>query len=716
MKKIFALSLNLLLTAGGIFSQTTSPENTGKFAGNFFAEKYHNFSGNTLDGTYYSYFVHNSDEGEPLFYVFNMKPQGFIIISAQLNAFPVLCYSFYGKYESGKSNPGFSYFLNLYSKQIKDISSRQLPPDEKTARFWKRYLDYSIDEKNIANEKSVSPLLTSKWNQDKYYNEFCPSDVNGPGGHAYAGCVATALGQLMYYYRWPESGTGSYIYTHPVYGLISADFSSAAYIWDEMVNSLTTYNTEVAELLFHLGVSVDMDYGPNGSGMWNHKGAYTLKTYFKYGPQTRYIFRDSTTLSWDSVVIANLDNKKPLYYAGWEDTTFTSGHAFVCDGYQATDFFHFNWGWGGYYDGYFYLNQLNPGGANFNLCQELIADIYPDTMIYSYPAYCSGNNTFVQNSGTFTDGSSVKDYLPDSDCSWAINPDCGAKVRLVFDRFSVSGGDTVTVLDGISPGTDTIVSYVTGNQPVTTEYPQYSIVESTTNNMYINFTSNGTDESDGFKAAYSVVFCNVDTLTEMSGTVVDGSGNCDYNNSLNCRWHIINPIAQYHTIIFTYFDLAADNTGDYIKIYKNSIVPGNLIATLDHANPPSAQIEVFAPVAAIRFVTNAATQAGGWSFDYHTITVGSENKYYTRNNDIKVYPNPVTDDFTVRFKTVVQERPTLELMDIYGKTVCITENYHYLNNSEIKVSGMVENISQGYYILRVKTGGNIFYHNVIKTD
>ena len=219
-------------------------------------------------------------------------------------------------------------------------------------------------------------MLISTWDQGQFYNQMCPADPAGPAGHCLTGCVATAMGQLCYYFRWPLTGTGSYTYQHPVYGTITANFGDTEYRWNEMTNSVQEQNEAVAELLFHLGVSVDMDYGPTGSGMWNHKAAYSLRTYFKYSPETQYLYRDSTNLDWDSVIVAHLDQKIPMYYAGWSVPNI-NGHAFIVDGYQTETYFHFNWGWGGSYDGYFYLDNLVPGGNNFNLAQELVINCFP---------------------------------------------------------------------------------------------------------------------------------------------------------------------------------------------------------------------------------------------------------------------------------------------------------------------------------------------------
>ena len=205
-------------------------------------------------------------------------------------------------------------------------------------------------------------MLNTTWDQGNYYNALCPADDGGPGGHCWAGCVATAVGQLMFYHRWPNQGTGEYSYTHPVYGEQYANFGETTYNWNGMETYLDGPNNHIALLLNHLGVSFDMDYGPDGSGMWNHSAANSMRNYFKYGPQTQYIFRDTTTMNWDSILIANLDARKPLYYAGWEGVGSLNGHAFVCDGYAPDNFYHFNWGWSSSYDGYFLLSALTPAG------------------------------------------------------------------------------------------------------------------------------------------------------------------------------------------------------------------------------------------------------------------------------------------------------------------------------------------------------------------
>jgi len=287
-----------------------------------------------------------------LYYGISMLPAGFVIVTGDDAVIPVLGYSFEGEFIVNEAMDNFNGWMNHYQDEIMDVITHQrIPSAEATTawEYWKTPDPVRLNPHKAS--KGVSPLIVSKWNQGKYYNEMCPADPAGPDGHCVTGCVATCLGQILYYYRWPVTGLGSYTYTHPDYGTISADFGNTTYNWDQMTNEVSSPNPAVAELLFHLGVSVDMDYGPDGSGMWNHKGAYTLRTYFKSVPETQYLFRDSINLDWDSIILRHLDRKQILYYAGWAGVGSTSGHAFVCDGYQDSTYFHFNWGWGGSLDG-----------------------------------------------------------------------------------------------------------------------------------------------------------------------------------------------------------------------------------------------------------------------------------------------------------------------------------------------------------------------------
>ena len=165
-----------------------------------------------------------------------------------------------------------------------------------------------------------------------------------------------------------------------------------------------------------------MVYGPDGSGMYNHKAAYHLKTFFKYSPETQYVFRDSTTMDWDSLLIPILTRKSRCIMQDGPSLILTAMLLFATVT-RETDYFHFNWGWSGSYDGYFYTDNLTPGGNLFNLAQELIINAVPDTNLYDYPAYCEGQTNYTTLFGTIDDGSGpLFPYQDGSACSWLIAP------------------------------------------------------------------------------------------------------------------------------------------------------------------------------------------------------------------------------------------------------------------------------------------------------
>ena len=245
-----------------------------------------------------------------------------------------------------------------------------------TLPFWRDILDDTIPLHN--RDRDVAPLLATTWNQGCDYNADCPVDGDGPCGHVWAGCVATAMAQVMKYWAHPAQGTGSHGYTHSDYGYQYADFSAATYDWAGMPDDYG--EDDIAELLYHCGVGLEMDYSPWGSGAYTGTYGYpnvvsVLEDYFDYDPELDYLYKsDYSTYAWNSMLRNQLDAGRPLVYRGQG----SGGHAFVCDGYQGGNYFHFNWGWSGSYNGYYYLNDLTPGGYEFTIDQGAIFDIRPN--------------------------------------------------------------------------------------------------------------------------------------------------------------------------------------------------------------------------------------------------------------------------------------------------------------------------------------------------
>ena len=187
------------------------------------------------------------------------------------------------------------------------------------------------------------------------------------------------MGQIMHYWRYPETGWGTNSYNNA--GLtLSADFGNTVYDWDHMPDSLTDDSSDieveaVATLLFHCGISVDMQYTTNGSGADSGDVPDALIRYFNYSRRLHIEKRsDFSDEEWISMLKACLDLQRPVFYGGKGSQ---GSHAFVCDGYDGNDLLHFNWGWGRA-NGYFALGHLNPIGLSFNDKNFAILDINPE--------------------------------------------------------------------------------------------------------------------------------------------------------------------------------------------------------------------------------------------------------------------------------------------------------------------------------------------------
>jgi hypothetical protein len=699
MKKILVLAfiaiLPILSLAGNI------PLSVAKtVARNFYAER----SLQTSPADYASIQVTGSsfvknESNRILYYVININKGGFVLVSASDNTVPVLGYAFTGLFNKDFCN--ISSWMKHYEDQLSlAIDNKQLP-SENIINQWKRL--GTSDPAQLLDLKasaSVSPLLVSKWNQDSYYNGLCPPDPAGPDGRCYAGCVATAMGQLMYYYRFPAQGQGSYSYVHPDYGTIAAGFDTTYYDWNGMPSFINKPNNPIATLLFHLGVSVDMDYGPDGSGMWNHKAAYSLKTYFKYGPETQYYFRDSISIDWDSILVANLDQRKPLYYAGWAGIQSTDGHAFVCDGYQEPDFFHFNWGWGGQADGYFYLDNLTPGGANFNYAQEVIP-LFPDTVNTIYPGFCNGNTQLSGIRGSIEDGSGWASYHPNSTCSWLIRPqdpefDSIKNIKLTFNKFDTEpGNDVVYVYDG-----DTLTAPLIGSYSGNTLPPS---ITASGNSLYIVFQTNGNDNRDGWQADYESSipqYCSGTTiLTDPSGSLDDGSGPKHYNNSSVCKWRIQPPEAGAITFTFTGFDLA--DSMDVLRIYDQltseplAVLTGNQLP--DPVTSSSGKM-------LIMFSTNKTNTGQGWEGYYTSSLVNIPD---AEPCGLKVEITPIPADRNMKLNITASKVDYLEiqLYSLAGR--CLLSKSFELHPGSNMVLLDVSSIPPSSCVLKMSTSTEI---------
>lgn len=307
------------------------------------------------------------------------KGGGYVILPADDSAAPLLGYSDSGVLDL--TNPNLAYWLEAYNREITaDASNSSRRPMMRLSR------------------PAIAPMTSTRWNQSAPYNELCPEQN---GSRCVTGCVATAMAQVLKYHNYPVKGTGTHSYTWNGQTL-SFDYASTTFDWDNMTDTYGSTSTDeeknaVATLMYACGVAVDMSYSPTESGAVSRAMGTALLDYFGYDKGLQMLYRDYYGLSdWEDLVYSELNEGRPVLYGGQGSA---GGHQFVCDGYSADGYFHFNWGWGGLSDGYFLLTALDPpslgiggGAGGFNYGQCIMTGVQPPTAdnAEAYLLYCGG--------------------------------------------------------------------------------------------------------------------------------------------------------------------------------------------------------------------------------------------------------------------------------------------------------------------------------------
>ena len=320
-----------------------------------------------------------SEKNRPLYYIFTLADNlGFVIIAADDRVTPLLGYSFAQQPRGENGSPSaYSWFMEQLSAQILFSIEHHLAASPEVVDAWSAYTNPEFNP--LSSISSVNPMIQTSWAQGCYYNQDCPNDATATNScnHAYSGCGSTAMAQILKFWGSPLNGVGSNSYTHATYGTLSANFAASTYTYSAMPNSISGNNAEVAQLIYHCGIAQYMDYGPAGSFSNSNDLDAAFRDYFDYSSLISWLWKSNFSVSqWTSMLTDELDAGRPMIYYGNNDGQ--DGHFFICDGYQGSDFFHFNWGWGGIYDGYFYLSNLNPGTNTFNSSQGAIFNIVPN--------------------------------------------------------------------------------------------------------------------------------------------------------------------------------------------------------------------------------------------------------------------------------------------------------------------------------------------------
>lgn len=404
-------------------------------------------------------------------YLFARPEGGFVLMAADDAVVPVLGYSLNGHAADPNDNPSVRWWLRRYAQQVYTMRHANNGAKGAHPQWGQLLVPTPIGAPTDMHEGKY--LMSSKWDQGgvgnrlksgykPLYDKYCPDSA---GVKTYVGCVATAMSQIMYYHKWPQKGRGWYKYEHRRFGLQMADFGATTYDWANMPESLSATSTDVeidavATLCRHVGVSVSMGYGVEGSGAYERDALAALVTYFDYDPHSIRLCEvdslsgklhfDGKEIDTYTKVKAEIDANRPILVSGSSEAD--GGHAFVCDGYDdESQKVHINWGWSGGYDGYYDLMALSPQDpfsgspqADFSENVSMIIGIAPQKSGAVLPA----SQQWVIQASNLAKYRGVRQFAPlnGKEC-WAIASDGmgdGYDANRDFLR-TIDGGKTWTV-------------------------------------------------------------------------------------------------------------------------------------------------------------------------------------------------------------------------------------------------------------------------------
>lgn len=623
-----------------------------------------------------------SRDGMPSIYVFNIDGGGFVVVSAEEKVKPVLAYSEKGSFDADNTADGFGFTIRKYQEEIDYVRKNNIEATADIIKEWK--LVETKGRITEAKNKSVPYLMTSTWNQNYPYNSLCPEDTAGHGGHVYAGCVATAMSQVMNYWGHPAQGSGSYsyepynwsydvIYTYPEQ---TANFGETYYHFENMPDYLDSLSTEdeiynIALLQWHCGISVEMMYSPQGSGAYSSDVPFAASQFFGYNYAELLDMWYYDNEEWAEALKEELDKGRPMYYSGQDDEG-RGGHAYVCDGYDENNFFHFNWGWGGRDDAYCAIGALNTTKYYFNTWNEALVDFYPknNDIYYQCPEKIKDltlseteDNAGVTVSWTNPLNNILGDNLMSIDTVF---------LRRDFETIAiftdVQPGESMTYVDMLDEADlynySVYVNNAAGNsQPV---YKQ--ILSGEKCEMIFELNDEG---GDGWKGGSISVFQNGKRIAIV--TMEDGGTETQTLPLLNGELTFVWNKCWY-------------SEEDYYTCDEISFVIKDKDENVLYQSEGEMQPGVF------------MTYDNNCSLDVEEV----ENE----NNSLLIYPNPTNGKFSVKADDICE----IELLNIVGQCVA---TYDVDDDSyEIDMSGL----ETGIYFVNVKTENEIITKKIILTN
>lgn len=658
--------------------------------------------------------VRSEESSNNYYYIFNIgSNDGFIIISADDINVPIIGYSDNGTYQKQNLPDNFKSWMESIEKGMEKAISEEDTPSEYVQKRWR-----DLSENKALSSTTVDPLITTKWNQSQPYNNMTPIHDSTA---TYTGCVATMMAQIMKYHEHPKMINEAI--TLPAYTSSSLridipeiQMNGKVFDWENMLNVYPYYweatqpteieQDAVAKLMYYCGVSVRMNYdilGSGGSGASSEDCATALFTYFDYDKDIDFVYRESsysgesyTDEAWINLLKHELDNGRPIAYSG---RSTTAGHAFVCDGYDEDNKFHFNWGWGGSSDGYFDINATLAYTAN----HSVIVNAKPNEGGQGIPKFrvISINNALdsVARGKTFRLDCNVQDvsiHRFSTTYYIALYNEDDVFVEIINFQSYESGWSSSTarcrIPDHVSPGTYTVKAVV---QDSNGEYipieRAYGLEESKLTvkdeiiyhtlevrpDVTFNINIEEGDPGDSFYSSIAFGNSEIDFSGDWALALVD-------KNNLSIKYILGLTENQSLKAYYRY--------GEYVFYGK---IPMD-------ANPGEYKLMMCArptdkPWSLVRGQNETVIE----SLDFKVLGTPTGIEEATATNVI-IYPNPAQN--IVKLDTP-EEIKAVHLYDTNGKLL-LEES----NSSEINISHLIK----GVYILKVKTSNKVYITKLVK--
>lgn len=621
---------------------------------------------------------------------------GYILISGEKRMVPVLGYVLQGDFSIKNASPAFKQLLSEYAEQF-TYAQEQIKPDKyRSVPDW-----FKTQNSSRELNSEVTPLIQTQWHQTYPYNQFCPSDPNGPGGHAFAGCAASALAMILNYYRYPNHGVQAHSYHTNNYGILTVNFAQSEYQWNAQLNDITNATDPsnidaVAKLIYDCGVSVSTEYGGSNSSATIVNIPYAARNFFSFSENARLKNRNdySTDTEWLSLMKGDLNSGYPIIYRGEsKNSGAVSNHIFIVDGYDINNLMHINFGWGGNNNGYYNLNFI----PDFPAKHSMILQLYPKSS--NYPNQPANSTICTSKEGLLTDGSGPNaNYLPHINSSWILTPqkdqDSISNIEITINKADIKSGDILYIFDGLNTSAPLLAQLSSIQTPAT--------YFTSGNSALINFKSNSFNQGEGWDIKYKSIYpdyCNTTSILNQTNgiTLSDGSKNKNYLPNSNCQWDIIPDKGNPISFAFTQFDLSQ---GDTLFIVKSGTTE---ILDFFTSDKTPAMLSYDYGIT-IRFKTDHLHEAKGWEIQFDSFTA----LHILDSSSINIYPVPAHD--LIQISGLNKKASHLiQLINSSGKII----QSKTVNNCITHTTFNTSNASSGIYWIKIISNQEIFNRTII---